>query len=370
MPAKAAAPAPVAPPLPHWELTFNTEARYFAWESSRGYPTSPSMFRAAAGRAGTRLATLCPVCVSTGRPAGRRPQGRTSGALGLYVGTAGDGRHERRSLDAARHCPFRHRHLSGLGRRPALRVAQSQRADRQIPVAGECVGFARGDSDLVDIPALGEGFNVGPTVGVNIPVTSNFILTGSVGYTNRGPFDREASFSLMTGGVGVLSLDPGDVATVAAGFGYQVGALTVQGTGSYAFEGTTTYDGRPAYKSGDRYSVTGVLAYAWTRTCRPSSPPRSRISRGTRSASRLSLRSISRSCWRHSIPTATSPRSTSIRPTGSAHLRSARSPAFVYRDRNGWDPTTFQFVPAKTSWSVRRLGAIRGHAAVHHHGAR
>ena len=50
---------------------------------------------------------------------------------------------------------------------------------------------ARMDPDLVDIANFGEGFNIGPSIGVNIAVTGSLVLTVSAGYTWRGPFDRE-----------------------------------------------------------------------------------------------------------------------------------------------------------------------------------
>ena len=46
---------------------------------------------------------------------------------------------------------------------------------------------ARMDPDLVDISTFGEGLNIGPTVGVNIPLGEAWLLTMSAGYTAGAP---------------------------------------------------------------------------------------------------------------------------------------------------------------------------------------
>jgi hypothetical protein len=53
--------------------------------------------------------------------------------------------------------------------------------------------FARLDPDLVDLATYGEGLNVGPTGGVNIPLTDDLLVSAGGGYTYRGPYNREGA---------------------------------------------------------------------------------------------------------------------------------------------------------------------------------
>ena len=50
--------------------------------------------------------------------------------------------------------------------------------------------FARMDPDLVDLSTFGEGWNFGPTIGFNVPITQTLILSAGVGHTWRGLYDR------------------------------------------------------------------------------------------------------------------------------------------------------------------------------------
>jgi hypothetical protein len=141
---------------------------------------------------------------------------------------------------------------------------------------------ARMNPDLVDIATFGEGFNIGPTVGFTLPLTSNFILTTSAGYTWRNSFDQD--------GVGsrtdfievpnfpfppffvpvevpipvVNSLDPAEVFTVTGGLNYQVGQLQLSLSGTYSAETETMENGSALLESGNRYFATGEVSYAWT----------------------------------------------------------------------------------------------------------
>src|SRR5262249_13654167 len=86
--------------------------------------------------------------------------------------------------------------------------------------------FARMDGDLVDQGTYGEGWNFGPTLGVNIPLSSSLILTLSGGYTQRNPFAKE-SVNPITGLVtDTISIKNGDEATVTAALGYAKGPLS------------------------------------------------------------------------------------------------------------------------------------------------
>ena len=71
------------------------------------------------------------------------------------------------------------------------------------------------DSDVYDVAGFGEGLNIGPTVGVNIPVTANLILSFGAGFTSRGSFDRDGPGVSAAPTLGVIQhFNPGDVWTI------------------------------------------------------------------------------------------------------------------------------------------------------------
>jgi hypothetical protein len=74
---------------------------------------------------------------------------------------------------------------------------------------------ARMDSDLVDIASFGEGFNVGPTIGLSLAIASNLVATFSAGYTWRGS-SRARLFQPAHIPVIATTLNPGDVFTASA----------------------------------------------------------------------------------------------------------------------------------------------------------
>ena len=118
---------------------------------------------------------------------------------------------------------------------------------------------ARMDGDLVEIGSFGEGLNVGPTVGFNLPVNNALMLTGSVGYTRRGSFERENDPILPT----TTNLRPGEALTVTGSVGYQSGRFASRITGTISQETATKQDGIEIVRAGQRLLFAGVFAYAW-----------------------------------------------------------------------------------------------------------
>ncbi len=114
--------------------------------------------------------------------------------------------------------------------------------------------FARMDADLVDVPTFGEGWNVGPTLGVNVQPDETQTYTFSAGTTFRSRYEREG----VLDAVGVRQtqeLQPSTVTTLTAGYSKKFGDLFVAVTGSYATEDATAVDGRKILRSGDRFSI-------------------------------------------------------------------------------------------------------------------
>lgn len=60
---------------------------------------------------------------------------------------------------------------------------------------------ARMDPDFVDISTFGEGYNLGPSFGFNVPLAGSLLFTTSVGYTWRDRFKRESGFPTLPQGV-------------------------------------------------------------------------------------------------------------------------------------------------------------------------
>lgn len=79
------------------------------------------------------------------------------------------------------------------------------------------------------IGVSGEGFNVGPTVGANIPVGDSLMFGLAVGYTNRGSYKKNslvnpATFTPFLGPTS--NFDPGDDVTVTGTLAYVQGPLS------------------------------------------------------------------------------------------------------------------------------------------------
>lgn len=203
---------------------------------------------------------------------------------------------------------------------------------------------SKSDADIVQIPAYGEGWNFGPTVGANIPINASLIATVSLGYTNRGEFDRESSDE---GGGGSTRFDPGDVLTVTTALGYRGERLSLKGTVAYSTETTTTLGGEDFYKSGNRYSLTGAAGYAWTDKW--SSRVQLIYSHFDKNRVRENLPPLVEEAFNSNSDVY----KVAFDTTYNAGIWGV-GPTLGYtlRDRNSWDPTTFQFLPAKTSWSV------------------
>jgi hypothetical protein len=203
---------------------------------------------------------------------------------------------------------------------------------------------ARMDPDLVDIPSFGEGFNFGPTIGVNIPITENLIATWSVGYTWRGAYNQE----------GPVHIEPGNTLTFTGSIGYQIGNLAGKITGMVSTDTDTKIDGMRHYRPGMRFLLAGSWSYAW-----PESAGATTLNASVSHALKNKVMFLDQvtldpvrfdtepfnsnsNLYRIGLDHMFAVGQMMIGPTGS----------FLYRDRNTYDPRTLQFVPAKTRWSA------------------
>jgi len=122
---------------------------------------------------------------------------------------------------------------------------------------------ARMDPDIVDVATFGEGFNIGPTAGVIIPVESmRTTFTVAAGHTSRGSYDRDDPVAPAR------FVSPGDETTALVRFHTTTGPLTVTGGLSYAWSGTTEVTSQFGFvtvRPGDRISLNANAGYIWSK---------------------------------------------------------------------------------------------------------
>ena len=332
--------SPAPPSGPRWDILFNQEYRYFSWSGTRGYP-APGLASTARG-SGSQFYT--PATLQTiatlpdvykfefvGRGGYVVAKQTTPGATGS-VSTFTD------TVAAATWT-----YLGIPGMQPFVSVNANLPSGQSFLSAGEM--FARMDPDLVDIATFGEGWNFGGTAGVNIPLAQNVIISFGAGHTSRGQYDRDDP----SGVVSVIRIDPGDVTTFNASAVWRSGPFSGQISGSYSREGTSSFNGTPAFKLGDRYLVSGSSSYAWSDN---------------------SISSLTAS-WTYTeknetivppgilfpIAEAFNSNSNVFRARFEHTFRAgawSTGPivGWLHRDNNAYSPTALQFVAAKTRWSA------------------
>jgi hypothetical protein len=225
---------------------------------------------------------------------------------------------------------------------------------------------ARMDPDLVEISTFGEGFNIGPTGGFAFPISKSLVLTTSAGYTWRGPFLREVLLTepdtrLIT--QVPTDINPGNNLTLTGAATFKGNELSGRLIGSISKETATEQNGTQILRAGNRYVVSGTLAYAWPET--PGEKPL-----GAKTWGVTTLTASAAHAGRNDILIAGASALTqelvnsnsNVVRVGVQHLFpvgqfAAAGPtgSVLYRDRNGYDSATLQFVPKKVRWSAGLL---------------
>jgi hypothetical protein len=328
-----------------WNISYNTELRYFSWRNTQGFPIGVTPLNGNGNGRGSQF--YAPMSLSvTGTP---DPNWKLEFvARGGFVSASQTTPGERGSVDTAVDTQ-----LSGTvtyngfnGFQPFAALLINAPTGRSALYGTS--RFSRMDGDLVDIGSYGEGWNFGPSAGVSIPLSQQLLLTLSGGYTARGAFDKEAA-NPITGLITATDrIKNGDEATVNATLGYAVGAFSAQGSGSYAWSTVSQTNGFDQYRSGPRVTVSGNASYAfnafwsvytngfWTHTS----------NNDVRAGGLVLIQEMLDSNSNlYRVNTGLNYRFTNgvtVGPTAS----------YLYRDRNGYDPIAFQFVPAKTRYAV------------------
>lgn len=208
------------------------------------------------------------------------------------------------------------------------------------------------DSDIVQVPAYGQGFNVAPTVGFNLPINSTSMFNFAAGYTVRGDYRRS------TGGMWngpYITVRPGEVLTLTAGYGYFSGPISFVTAISWSTETRTDwvpYD-KPAFgyfKNGETFTANGTLSYAWSNEF---STRFSAIYSYTR-RNHVDFVPVDPPSHNFVVEDFNS-NSAMVRLAFEAPYRFddwTITPSFgyVYRDHNAWSVTDGRFIPAKRAW--------------------
>ncbi|HUL90528.1 MAG TPA: hypothetical protein VLU23_20390 [Pseudolabrys sp.] len=206
----------------------------------------------------------------------------------------------------------------------------------------------RMDPDLVDITTFGEGFNLGPTFGFNFPISGSLLVTTSVGYTWRGRFDQESTTDPLSP-FQTSTVNPGDNLTGTVAVNYQTGPFAVGLTGSITWETPTTVDETQSFKPGKRFLMALQSSYKWsetlgTTTLSVSAAHSNRNAVLLPNVNSLAIETLNsnsnvyRVGLQHLVPVG----DLQVGPTGSV----------LYRDHNGYNSATLQFVPQKIRWAA------------------
>ncbi len=208
---------------------------------------------------------------------------------------------------------------------------------------------ARLDADLVDLSTFGQGFNIGPSIGTNIPVNENLTFSVGAGYTSLGEYPREGAINPETGTQGTITISPGDSASFNASVGYQDGPFSAFLSPVYTISTTTKIGNVGTFRSGDSIGLSGNVSYKFT-------PELSSILSGVYTHTSSNFIANAGFAGLHlEAPNSNSDLyriglDTTYKLTDDFSL----GPLFsvMDRDRNAFIPQTVTFVPAKVRWGA------------------
>ncbi|AWN45021.1 hypothetical protein DK419_00650 [Methylobacterium terrae] len=346
-----AADLPVAPAAPAafepvWTTTFNTEFRYFSFSGTKGQPVgiaplgvrgSGSQFYLPFGLSfsGQPVPDLRIDLVARGGYAdSRQSTPGLSGAVSTALDTQLSATATYLGLDGVQ--PFASLNLN-------LPTGTSYLAGSRF--------LARFDSDLVDVPTFGEGFNIGPSVGVNVPIGQTLMFNLTFGYTARGAYFREGPPDPLTGIDAYIHTRSGDTTSVTASLFYEEGPWTGNVALVYSQDGTTFIERVPVIRSGSRIGVSGQLGYAWAENWRTTlnasfnHTERNFVPGAFLPGLVAEPRNSNSNLYRVGLDTLYTTGALALGPTAS----------YLYRDTNSYDPTTLQFLPARERYGAGGL---------------
>ena len=338
-------PVPQSSPQPaqSWTTIFSTEARFFAWHNN----FVPSDGNTGAGKGSEIYAPFA--MQLSGKPADSLNLDFTArgGWVKAVQSTTGRSGEVQTVTDTVVSVTATYLGIQGMQPFVSLNMNLPTGKSALFGTAAN----ARMDPDFVDISTFGEGFNVGPTVGFNFPITGSLLVTTSIGYTWRGKFEQESNLDPFNPFL-TNTVNPGDNLTPTVAVNYQTGPLSIGLTGSLTWETPTSVDDLQTFKPGKRYLLALQSSYAWPQQLGATTLSAS-FARSNRNQvllpelSALALETLNsnsdvyRIGLQHVIPIG----EFQIGPTAS----------YLFRNHNGYNSATLQFVPAKTRWSAGLL---------------
>lgn len=332
-----------------WQYVVNTEGRYISWSSSGG---NAGLTPGIVTNGGSGSQWYMPVAIqATGRPSSDLKLEFLVRSGEIWTRQHGPGGTVEISSPTDTTVSLTGTYLALAGIQPFLSLNVNIPTGRSV-INGSS-SSTQMDADLVPTPVFGEGWNIGPTFGLNIPLSQSLVGTLAVGYTNRGTYDRVGTFSPITSTPGVVNYDAGDVVTLNGAVGYSGDRVSLQFSTSYSFETATQVNGEQFYRAGDRIILDGKIGFVWTDTW---------SSRLSISYAHMAKDWIAQAGAAHlvheransngdivrvAVDTTYNKGNFSIGPTGS----------FLFRAANGYEQTAPEFSPERTGWSAGMIAA-------------
>ena len=332
-----------------WTASFNSEIRWFTWTDTRGYPTAYAPL--SGNGKGSQVYIPMSLTVSGNPNADWKIDFALRwGYVSATQTTSGNHGSVSTPTDTQASATLTYNGISGI--QPFVAMLINMPTGKSALYGAS--RFARMDSDLVAVGTYGEGWNFGPTAGVNIPITPELMLTLSGGYTFRGKYDKEAADPTTGLITATDTIQNGNEATVSASLGYFKGAFFALGSASYSWDGVSQVDefgdaNYVQYRSGPRFMLSASAAYSWTDQWS------SDVSAFWVHSQKNDVLNNAKTAL---IPeTANSNSDVFQIGTGLTYkmangISAGPVASYLYRNKNKVNPATYGYVPAKTCWSA------------------
>ena len=198
------------------------------------------------------------------------------------------------------------------------------------------------DSDIVQVAGYGQGRNVAPTFGVNIPVNENLAFSVAYGENKRHAYKRLSPTTPLL--EELVTIDPGDTETLDGGLSFEMGPLSFWFNASRTREASMYFNEIEYYRTGRGVSLSGGLGYTWNSNWYSSIDISKMDWARNRVWDPVELKFLPEEF--NSNNELTTVRVETTYSNGAFSL----TPAFGYtlRQNNDWDPVREEFVPTKT----------------------
>jgi fibronectin-binding autotransporter adhesin len=342
-PVAAAAPYTKSPaePAPVWTTSATPDIRFDTFSSTRGFPAAGTLSPGSGSQlyssvtlsaSGTPVENLkVDLSAKPGYVYTRQSTTGLSGSVSTITDTTFSG-------------TFTYTGINGI--QPFYSLNLNLPSGRSMLLGS--AGNARLDPDFVEVGTFGEGFNIGPTLGVNLPFNDKLTMSISGGYTHHGPYDKDGLIDPFTFVQAIQQYSPGHDLSASVNLSYQDAPFSTQLSTSYQHETITYLDGTPSYQLGDRYTVSLTEAYTWSALTQTSFTA-----------------TVSYIAKNHTLDTSIPAFPVELADSNSINVRLRLDQpftinawtvnpfaSFVYRDQNSYDPANDLFAPAKTMESI------------------